>query len=79
MYIPVASGDPNTRFVMDVVAFSDSLEDPLPVVMLTPSLYSVASITTGYSDGRPLGVSLALFSRFFARLPSDISDFSVVF
>ncbi len=39
-------GSPSATFICIVV----------PVVMLTLSLRSIASITTGYSDGRPSGV-----------------------
>ena len=35
-----------------------------PVVMLTLSLRSVASITTGYSDGRPPGVCIAAYDYY---------------
>jgi hypothetical protein len=39
-------GSPSATFICIMV----------PVVMLTLSLRSIASITTGYSDGRPSGV-----------------------
>ena len=52
----VAGGDPNAHDRMGSLS-ATFLRSALPVVMLALSLRSIASITTGYAEARPLGES----------------------